>query len=112
MYDYNVQDGALGYQAVSQRKWAEMNPTVLMRDPLTLEEYMKVRWVVKPLRRYDYCLVNDGGVAFIVTSAERAKDFKKPPVYCVASSQAGSHGYYYQQTDFLEDACRINAEQV
>jgi len=112
MYENNIPDGALGHQAVSQRKWAQMNPNAVMQDPLTLEEYLKARYVVKPLRLYDYCLVNDGGVCFILTSAERAKDFKKPPVYCVASSQAASHGYYYQQTDFLEDACRINADQV
>jgi len=27
----------------------------------------------------DYCLINDGAVCLILTSKERAKDFKKPP---------------------------------
>src|SRR3546814_9245854 len=29
----------------------------------------------------DYCLINDGGVAMILTSGERAKDFPHRPVY-------------------------------
>src|SRR5205823_6343009 len=30
---------------------------------------------------YDCCLVSNGGVAVIITSAERAKSLKQPPVY-------------------------------
>ena len=40
---------------------------------LALEEYLDVRYVARPLRLYDYCLVNDGAVAYIVTTKERGK---------------------------------------
>jgi acetyl-CoA acetyltransferase len=36
--------------------------------------------VVEPYRLLDICLQSDGGIAFIVTTTERAKDLRKPPV--------------------------------
>ena len=39
------------------------------------------RWVVEPLHLFDCCLVSNGGVAVIVTSAEGARDLRQPPVY-------------------------------
>jgi acetyl-CoA acetyltransferase len=42
---------------------------------------MSARYVVWPLRLFDYCYITDGGHAFVLTTAERAKDLGKPPVY-------------------------------
>jgi len=36
---------------------------------------------VEPLHLFDCCLVSNGGVAVIVTSPERARDLRQPPVY-------------------------------
>ena len=44
--------------------------------PMTLEDYHASRWIVEPLHLFDCCLVSNGGVAVIVTSAERARDLK------------------------------------
>jgi len=66
--------------AVSQRKWANLNPEAMMHGRgLTYEDYLKAKWVVEPFRTYDTCLISDGGRAFIVTSLERAKDLKQTP---------------------------------
>ena len=66
--------------AVSQRKWANLNPRAVMYDRgLTYADYLKAKWVVEPFRTYDTCLISDGGRAFIVTSLERAKDLKQTP---------------------------------
>jgi acetyl-CoA acetyltransferase len=64
---------ALGEVAVSQRAWAAMNPNAVMRRPLDLDGYLASRWIVEPLRLLDYTIVNDGGVALILTSADRAR---------------------------------------
>jgi acetyl-CoA acetyltransferase len=71
----------LGAVAVSQRAWAQHNPIAQMRTPLTIEEHQNSRWVVQPLHLLDCCLVSNGGVAIVVTSAERAAQLRQPPVH-------------------------------
>ena len=70
----------LGEIAVAQRRFAQLNDNAIMRAPLGIAEYMAGRYICEPLRLFDYCLVNDGGVALIVTTAERARRMAKPPV--------------------------------
>ncbi len=112
MYEYGTTQEDLGVLAIAQRKFASMNPNAVMRNPLTMDEYMKGRYICYPLRIYDYCLINDGGVCFIVTTAERARDCKKPPVYIMATAQAGNHTPYYQTPDYNWDAMKLVADQV
>lgn len=71
----------LGHISVAFRKHAALNPGAMMRKPMTLEDHHTSRKIAEPLRLLDYCLINDGGVAWIMTSAERAKDLKQKPVY-------------------------------
>ena len=56
---------------------------------MTIEDHQRSPWIVEPLRLLDCCQINDGGSCIIVTSAERAKDCKKPPVYI--SGMQGVH---------------------
>lgn len=66
--------------ALSQRRFAALNPNAVMRDPLELDAYLKAKYICDPLRIFDYCLVNDGGVALIMTTRERARSLRKKPV--------------------------------
>jgi acetyl-CoA acetyltransferase len=70
----------LGAVSIAFRKHASMNPNAVMQSPITLDEYLSARYIVEPLRLYDYCLINDGGVALIVRRADMAKDLRHPPV--------------------------------
>jgi acetyl-CoA acetyltransferase len=78
---YGTTNDHFGAIAVAQRQWATMSPLAEQREPITLEDYHASRWVVEPLHLLDCCLVSNGGVAVIVSSAERAKELKQPPVY-------------------------------
>ncbi|WP_241489280.1 beta-ketoacyl-[acyl-carrier-protein] synthase family protein, partial [Leucobacter celer] len=49
-------------------------------------------------------MINDGGVAMIVTTAERAKDLKKHPVHIAASAGSGDLGPFYTKQDFFREA--------
>lgn len=81
----------LGAVAISQRQWAALNPRASKRELLDLEGYNASPWVVEPFHVLDCCLVSNGGVAVIVTSAERARDLKQPPVYVRGFAQAHKH---------------------
>ena len=60
----------------SARRYAATNPKAWFHDrPITLEDHQASRWIVEPvLRLYDCCQESDGGVALVVTRAERAGD--------------------------------------
>ena len=59
----------LGAIAVGQRAWAAGNPQARFRDPITLADHQASRWVAEPLHLLDCCMVSNGGVAVVVTSA-------------------------------------------
>jgi acetyl-CoA acetyltransferase len=84
---YNVDQDKLGNVSVAQRQWAGMNPQATMRDPITLEDYHNSRWIIEPFHLLDCCLVSNGAVAVIVTTAERAKDLKSDPAYVLGMGQ-------------------------
>jgi len=81
----------LGRVAVTLRRHAARNPNAFFyARPLTLEEHQASRFIAEPLRLYDCCQETDGGVAVVVTSAERARDLPQPPaVILAAASGAG-----------------------
>jgi acetyl-CoA acetyltransferase len=88
MHLYGTTQDHLGAVAVAQRKWANLNPAAQLHDqPLTLDDYRRSRWIVEPFHLFDCCLVSNGGCAVVVTSAERARGLKKPPVYLWGMAQ-------------------------
>lgn len=70
----------LGAVVIGQREFARLNPRAIMQKPITLDDYRASRMICEPLRLFDYCLVNDGGVSLILTTRERARTLPKPPV--------------------------------
>ena len=83
MHEYDVDTMPLARIAVSTRKKAALNPQAVMKKPITIEDHQSARYIADPLRLLDYCLINDGGVCMILTTADMAKKLKtrKPPVY-------------------------------
>jgi len=81
MHLFGTDHEQLGTIAVGQRAWAQLNPHAQMRKAMSIDDYHASRWVVEPLHLFDCCLVSNGGVAVIVTSAQRARDLRQPPVH-------------------------------
>ncbi len=101
MDTYGTTQDQLGQIAISQREWAAHNEQATKREPLTLDDYHASPWVVEPFHVLDCCLVSNGGVAVIVTSAERARDCAQPPVYIRGFAQAHNHDTGYAGHDPL-----------
>src|SRR5260370_41132066 len=79
---YGTTSRQLGAISVAQRAWACKNPEAKMHGrPITIEDHQNSPLLAEPYRLLDISLVSDGGVAFILTTADRARSRPKPPVY-------------------------------
>lgn len=90
---------ALAEIAVATRKWARLNPKALMRTPLSFADYHSSRWIAWPFRLFDCCLVTDAGGAVVLTTAERARGLKRPPVWVLGAAESHDHGMITQMPD-------------
>ncbi|KAF0804530.1 thiolase [Alcanivorax xiamenensis] len=88
MHEFGTTRRQLAQVAVSARQWARKNPDAFMRDPLTVEEVLNSRMVSDPLTVRDACLVTDGGGAYVLVRADRARDLPQPPVYVLGQGTA------------------------
>jgi acetyl-CoA acetyltransferase len=77
---YGATEEDLGSVAVALRRHALRNDNAIMGKPMTAEDYLQSRYIVAPLRLYDLCLVNDGGVCLILRRAEEARSLPRVPV--------------------------------
>lgn len=67
--------------AVAHRKWANLNPRAIQYSkPLTKEDYLATPFLSWPFRALDATASTDGGRAVIITTTERARHLKNPPV--------------------------------
>jgi len=74
--------------ALSQRRWANLNPAAVMyQKPLDDETYLRSPMLVEPFRLLDCCLITDGGRACVITSVERARDLRHPPAVIMGLGQ-------------------------
>lgn len=93
MHEYGTSLDALGNIAVTARYHATLNPGAYLRKPLTLEEYKNSRLIADPVRLLDCVMPANGGKAFIVASADRAKTLGRPPVYILGFGEKDNPSY-------------------
>ncbi|HEX6167368.1 MAG TPA: acetyl-CoA acetyltransferase [Acidimicrobiales bacterium] len=96
---YGTTPEQLAQIAVDTRRWAAMNPNARFRDPITVDDVLESPMVVSPLHLLDCCLVTDGAGAFVITSAERARDLARPPVYVLGAATGGTHSMITEMPD-------------
>jgi acetyl-CoA acetyltransferase len=102
---YGGDERQLGVIPVTIRGHASLNDNAIMQTRYTLDEYLQCRYIARPLRLYDYCLVNDGCVAYIITSRERARDLQQPPVLIASFAERANVREWYVSEDFWQGAC-------
>jgi len=75
-----------GRIAINDRTNAAANPNAVLREPLTMAGYLDGRMIREPLCLYDMDIPVDGADAFVVTTAERARDLRAAPVLIHAAT--------------------------
>ena len=90
MHEHGLTSVDYGHIAVTWRRHAMQNPHAQMRKPMTLEDHQASRFVAEPMRLFDCCLFTDGGGAFVVTTAERARDLRRRPALIAGLGQVHS----------------------
>ncbi len=89
-HEFGYRDEHYGRIAVTWRQHAQRNPEAQMHKAMTLDDYMRSRWIAEPLRLFDCCPSTDGGGACIVTALEHARDLPKRAARILGAGQ--SHG--------------------
>jgi acetyl-CoA acetyltransferase len=108
MFRYGLTNEDFGRYTVVARRHAATNPKAWFYGrPITLEDHQASRWIVEPiLRKLDCCQESDGGVAIVVTAADRAPDLPHPAatIAAVADGQVGDGNvmFNYYHGDLAE----------
>jgi acetyl-CoA acetyltransferase len=99
MHRYGTTAQQLAAVAVAARRNAMRNPKAVMQEPITIEDVVSSRMIADPLHLLDCCLRTDGGGAVVLTTADRARSARKPPVWVAGMASAFSHLTMSQMED-------------
>jgi acetyl-CoA acetyltransferase len=91
-----------GRIALNARQWAKDNERAVLRDVLTMDDYLSSRMITEPLHLLDCDYPINGACAAILTTGERARDLAKAPVYVDALGYGtGSNPDWVYGDDFM-----------
>ena len=90
MHDFGARLEHLFEVSASARDHAKGNPFAVWRDApsLSLESYLASRSIFEPMCLFDADMPVTGAGAFIMTTAERARDLPNKPAYLISSANA------------------------
>ena len=108
MHEYGANSEDFGRIAVVDRKHAATNPKAwFYGKPITLAQHQASRWVAEPLHLLDCCQESDGGVALVITSAERARDLARPPAVIAGAAQGSGPDQYVMTSYYRDDLAAL-----
>jgi acetyl-CoA acetyltransferase len=87
-HEYGTTREQMAQIALNARRNAALNPKAIYRDPMSLDDYMKVRMISSPFCLYDCDAPVDGSTAMIVSAVDAAKDLRRPPLRVEAVGSA------------------------
>jgi acetyl-CoA acetyltransferase len=102
MHEFGTRIEQLAEIAVSTRYNASLNPDAYYRDLITIDDVQSSRMIADPLTKLHCCIRSDGGGAVVLTTADRARDCAKQPVWVLGTGEATSHTTMSEWEDFTE----------
>jgi acetyl-CoA acetyltransferase len=112
MYEFGTTIEQLAEVAVSTRFNASHNPEAYYQDLITIEDVQSSRMMADPLTKLHCCIRSDGGGAVVVTSADRARDLAKRPVWVLGTGESTSHTTMSEWDDFTESPAVRSGRQA
>jgi acetyl-CoA acetyltransferase len=113
---YGTTEEQLGAVSIAFRRHASLNPNAVMQTPISRDDYLNARYIVEPLRLFDYCLINDGGVALILRRSDMAAGLRQAPVsisgFGWSELNAGATQLRPRLLDFYRPAHHAVVDQV
>lgn len=112
MRDFGTTHEQLAEVTVACRSHASLNPDAHLREPIAVPDVLCSPMVAEPLRRLNCCPVSDGGCAVVVTSLERARDLRRPPVALLGSGERHTHDKVGRAPDFVSSGATESGHQA
>lgn len=96
MHEFGTTPEQLAHVAATIRNHGHVNPEAVMfgAGPYTAAGVLASPLIATPLHRLDCCLMNEGGAAIVITTAERARDLKAQPVAILGGGMEFFQGNY------------------
>ena len=118
MHETGASSRDFAHVSVAARCHAATNPDAYFYEkPITVEDHQNSKMIADPFRLLDCCLESDGGVAFVVTNVDRARDLSQQPIKIAAAAQACPSSFVSITNYYSEDVgsfpeCALVAEQL
>ncbi len=109
---YGTTEEHFGMQQIAQRGHAGLNDRALLREPLSLSEYLGSRWVSRPVRLLDCDYPCDASGAVVLMTEERARDLRTRPVFVEAAALAAVDTTSWEFLDNILEGALVPCAQA
>jgi acetyl-CoA acetyltransferase len=96
MHEFGTTQEQIAHISATIRNHGHVNPEAsgYGAGPYDVERILASPLIATPLHRLDCCLINEGGAALVLTTAERARDLKARPVRILGGAMEFYDGNY------------------
>jgi acetyl-CoA acetyltransferase len=108
MAQYQTTLEQIGKIAVAQRENALNNPQALLREPMSMQDYLNSRMISDPIRLFDCVMPCSGAECVILAAEEKAKQITDKLVYLVTDAEK----IHYQVGNMLPDKTTFGTKVV
>lgn len=113
MKEYGTTAEQLAEAAVMHRRHAARTPGAQMTAPITVADVLASGMVTSPYRKLDCSLISDGGAAFVVTRAERARDLRgRKAVYLLGAGECYTHEHIFLMPSLTSTGAAVSSRNA
>ena len=112
MKEFGTTPEQLAKVAVTFREHAARTPGAQKTEPITINDVLNSKMVTTPYHKLDCSLISDGGVALILTSAERAYGYTQEPIFILGGGEYYSHEHIFLMPELTQTGAVQSAKKA